>query len=78
MTKEEFKRIRLSLSLTQRELAAYLGFKSFQAVQRIEAGKSSITGPVAVLMAHLRDSEGMARTAKPVEWVFWKKLIKKA
>ncbi len=59
MTGDEFKRIRLSLGLTQADLARYLGYSSGEtAISKIESGHSRITGPVCRLMELLRDTEG--------------------
>jgi DNA-binding transcriptional regulator YiaG len=69
MTAEEFKAIRLSVSTTQRELAAFLGYASGEpAIAKIEAGRSKIIGPVQRLMEIIRDSGGRIMTMTRAEW----------
>ncbi len=59
MTGDEFKRIRLSLGLTQADLARYLGYSSGEtAISNLESGRNGISGPVRRLMEILRDTEG--------------------
>lgn len=68
MTKEEFRRIRVELSLTQADLARFLGYKTDSAVCRIEAGDSAVTPSVAKLMSLLRDSRGLILSLNSTQW----------
>lgn len=50
LTKEELKKKRVRMGKTQRELAEYLGYKSWDAVSRWENGHRPIPQTVVLLL----------------------------
>lgn len=55
MTAAEFREIREASTMTQAELAKWLGVSGFRVVQRYEAGERRIAGPIAKLMTLLSE-----------------------
>lgn len=53
MTRQEFKRIRLELGLTQKALAERLGISSDICISRYENGKRKISKPLEKLLLSL-------------------------
>ncbi len=55
MTPQQFKQIRLSLGLTQMQLAVWLGLDDKSRVSKYERGASGITPVIAALMKAYSD-----------------------
>ena len=57
MRKEQLKKLRRSLGLTQTELATYLGLRDKSQVSHLENGRTPIDGPVRRLL-HILEATG--------------------
>jgi len=58
MNKEQFKKHREELGMTQSELAAVLGLNSDRAIRAYETGERSISGMTAAFMQFLINVSG--------------------
>lgn len=58
MTPTQIRELRLSLGMTQQDLAEYLGLKYKSQVTKLEGGHTQPSGPILRLLAMLRDSGG--------------------
>ena len=54
MKSGKIKKVRLALGLTQKEFAARIGMQTSGAVCLLEKGRRTPTGPVLLLLHHLR------------------------
>lgn len=62
---EEVKRIRAKLGLSQRDLAAHLGYPTGQTISHWESGRKVCDGPAAQLLRLYDRSNG-----KAMRWAF--------
>src|SRR5215469_16913842 len=58
MRKEQVKKLRHSLGLSQQKLADYLGLKDKSQIVHLETGRTHISGPIARLLFILKTTNG--------------------